>query len=95
MSEVLLIIIYSLIAILLIVMIVFIIKLFGTLSRINKTLDEVNTKVEKLNGVFNIIDTTTDYLSLLSDKLVDKVTNVISSLFSKKDKNKEGEDEDE
>ena len=75
-------------------MIVFIIKLFGTLSRINKTLDEVNTKVEKLNGVFNIIDTTTDYLSLLSDKLVDKVTNVISSLFSKKDK-KEGEDEDE
>ena len=94
MSEVLLIIIYSLIAILLIVMIVFIIKLFGTLSRINKTLDEVNTKVEKLNGVFNIIDTTTDYLSLLSDKLVDKVTNVISSLFSKKDKT-EGEDEDE
>ena len=94
MSEVLLIIIYSLIAILLIVMIVFIIKLFGTLSRINKTLDEVNTKVEKLNGVFNIIDTTTDYLSLLSDKLVDKVTNVISSLFSKKDK-KEGADEDE
>lgn len=95
MSEVLLIIIYSLIAILLIVMIVFTIKLFGTLSRINKTLDEVNTKVEKLNGVFNIIDTTTDYLSLLSDKLVDKVTNVISSLFSKKDKKKEGEDEDE
>ena len=94
MSEVLLIIIYSLIAILLIVMIVFIIKLFGTLSRINKTLDEVNTNVEKLKGVFNIIDTTTDYLSLLSDKLVDKVTNVISSLFSKKDK-KEGEDEDE
>jgi uncharacterized protein YoxC len=76
-------------------MIVFIIKLFGTLSRINKTLDEVNTKVEKLNGVFNIIDTTTDYLSLLSDKIVDKVTNVISSLFSKKDKKKEGEDEDE
>lgn len=93
MTETLLIIIYSLIAILLIVLIVFVIRLFSTLTRVNKTLDDVNTKVEKLNGLFNIIDNTTDYLSLVSDKLIDKITNVISNLFNKH--KKEGEIENE
>ena len=93
MTETLLIIIYSLIAILLVVLIVFVVRLFSTLTRVNKTLDEVNTKVEKLNGLFNIIDNTTDYLSLVSDKLIDKITTVISNLFSKN--KKEGEIENE
>lgn len=93
MTEILLIIIYSLIAILLVVLIVFVVRLFSTLTRVNKTLDEVNTKVEKLNGLFNIIDNTTDYLSLVSDKLIDKITSVISNLFSKN--KKEGEIENE
>lgn len=93
MTETLLIIIYSLLAILLVVLIIFIIRLFGTLTRINKTLDDVNTKVEKLSGLFNIIDNTTDYLSLLSDKLIDKITSVVSNLFNKN--KKEGELEDE
>ena len=68
MTDTLLIIIYSLIAILLIVLIVFVIRLFSTLSRLNKTLDDVNTKIEKLNGLFNIIDNTTDYITVISDK---------------------------
>ena len=93
MTETLLIIIYSLIAILLIVLIIFIIRLFSTLSRLNKTLDDVNSKVEKLNGLFNIIDNTTDYISVVSDKFIDKVTHLIDNWFSKK--KKEGEIEDE
>ena len=93
MTDTLLIIIYSLIAILLVVLIIFIIRLFSTLSRLNKTLDDVNEKVEKLNGLFNIIDNTTDYISVVSDKLIDKVTGLIDNFFSKK--KKEGELEDE
>ncbi len=92
MTETLLIIIYCLIAILLVVLIVFMIKLFGTLNRVNKTLDDVNTKVEQLSGVFKIIDNTTDYLANLSDKFVEKVTSAIGNLFNKK---KEGEEKDE
>ena len=89
MTDTLLIIIYSLIAILLIVLIVFVIRLFSTLSRLNKTLDDVNTKIEKLNGLFNIIDNTTDYITVISDKFVDKISGLIDNLFSKK--KKEGE----
>ena len=91
--DVLLIIIYSLIAILLLVLIIFIIRLFSTLSRLNKTLDDVNSKVEKLNGLFNIIDNTTDYISVISDKFIDKVVGLIDNMFSKK--KKEGEIENE
>lgn len=91
MADILLIIIYSLIAILLIVLIVFVIKLFSTLNRLNKTLDDVNGKVEKLNGLFNIIGNTTDYLSIISDKFVDKVVGLIDKVFTKK-KNEGGEE---
>ena len=89
MTDTLLIIIYSLIAILLVVLIIFIIRLFSTLARLNKTLDDVNTKIEKLNGLFNIIDNTTDYISVVSDKFIDKIVGLIDNLFSKK--KKEGE----
>lgn len=93
MTDTLLIIIYSLIAILLIVLIIFVIRLFSTLTRLNKTLDDVNNKIEKLNGLFNIIDNTTDYISVISDKFIDKITGLIDNLFSKK--KKEGEIEHE
>lgn len=86
MSETLLIIIYSLIAILLIVLIIFVIKLFSTLSRLNTTLDEVNTKMEKLNGLFNIIGNTTDYISVIGDKFTDKIVGLVEKMFSKKNK---------
>ena len=93
MTDTLLIVIYSLIAVLLVVLIIFVIRLFSTLSRLNKTLDDVNTKIEKLNGLFNIIDNTTDYISVVSDKFIDRVTGLIDNWFSKK--KKEGEIEHE
>lgn len=93
MTDTLLIIVYSLIAILLVVLIIFVIRLFSTLSRLNKTLDDVNTKIEKLNGLFNIIDNTTDYISVVSDKFIDRITGLIDNWFSRK--KKEGENKDE
>ncbi len=93
MTDTLLIIIYSLIAILLLVLIIFIIRLFSTLSKLNQTLDDVNSKIEKLNGLFNIIGNTTDYISVIGDKFIDKITGLVDNLFTKK--KKEGEIEDE
>jgi hypothetical protein len=91
-------IIYVLGSILLIVLIVLGIKLIMTLTRIEKVVEDVDNKVKKLNNFFNLIDFTTDKLSFLSNKLVDKMANFIMNMFKKKKVKKEekgGEDDDE
>lgn len=94
MNELLPIILYILLSILVVVLIIFVIRLIKTLSKVDKVVDDVNVKVTKLNGVFNIIDSTTDTLALLSDKLTNFAVSKIGNLFTKKNKKKE-EDEDE
>ena len=83
---------YVALTILVIVLIIFVIKLIKTLGKVDKVVDDVNRKVSKLDGVFNIIDTTTDTLALFSDKLTDFTVNKITSLFNRKNKKKEEEE---
>lgn len=88
-NSVLPVILYVSLTILVIVLIVFVIRLMNTLSKVDKVVDDVNRKVSKLDGVFNIIDTTTDTLALFSDKLTDFAVSKIGNLFTKKKKKKE------
>lgn len=62
------------------------------LDKIQITVDNINTKVESLNGFFSVIDFTTDKLAMISDKVVDAITAVIKKIFYR---NKEEETEDE
>ncbi len=84
-------IIYVLLIVILIVGIILGIKSIRTLTKVEKVVDEVNDKVQALNGFFNIIDFTTDKLVSLTDRLVDGVTSVFGKFFNKKIK--KGEDE--
>ncbi len=72
--------------VLLIVLIVLGIRLIQTIDRANRLLDDVEEKVQTLNGFFHLIDTITDRLSFLSDKIVDTVSNAIGKLFNRKKK---------
>lgn len=90
MVEVLQIIIYFLLIIILIVGIILGIKSIKTISKVEKVVDDVNDKVQTLNGFFNVIDFTTDKIVLLTDRVVDLISNSLSKLFKKK-KNKEKE----
>ena len=74
---------------LLIVLIVLGIRLIQTIDRTNRLLDDVEKKVTSLNSFFNIIDTITDNLSFISDKIIDTLSNVITGLFRKKKKEEE------
>ena len=85
-SSVLPIIIYVLLIIILIVGIILGIKTIGTIGKVDKVMDNVNSKVESLNGIFSIIDFTTDKLALITDKVVDTVSGMINKLFKKKSK---------
>ena len=85
-GSVLPIIIYVLLIIILIVGIILGIKTITTMGKVEKVVDNVSDKVESLNGIFSIIDFTTDKLALITDKVVDSVSGVISKLFKKKTK---------
>ena len=82
--DVLQVILYILGSILLIVLIVLGIKLIITMNKIENVVDDSNVKVNKLNGVFSIIDLTADKLVLISDKLVDGISSLIRKIFAKK-----------
>lgn len=94
-NEVLPIILYILGSILLGILIVLGIKLINVMNKMEKVVDDINTKVSSLNGVFSIIDATTDRLALLSDRMVDGISLIIRKLFAKKKKKDKEKENDE
>ena len=88
MMEVLSILLYSLGSILLVVLIILGIKMIITMNKIEDVVDDINGKVRSLNGLFSMIDYTTDKLALLSDRFVDTISSLIRKIFVRKeDKN--------
>ena len=83
--------IYILLIILLVVGIILGIKTIITMNKVEKVVDNVNEKVESLNGLFQIVDFTTDKLVSITDKVIDGVSSLASKLFFRKKKNKEDE----
>lgn len=75
---------YILGSILLVVLIVLGIKMIITMNKLEKTVDNINTKLNSLNKLFGIIDIATDKLALVSDRVIDTISSFISRIFSKK-----------
>lgn len=75
---------YILGSILLIVLIVLGVKLIITMNKIENIVDDINGKVKSLNGIFSVIDMTTDKLALLSDKTISFISDMIKKIFNKR-----------
>lgn len=88
------IVIYVLLIILLIIGIVLGVRVLGAMDKVDEVLDNVEKKVNSLNGLFGVIDFTTDKISAFSDKVVDIVSSFIGRIGKKK-KTKYVESEDE
>ena len=89
MMEVLSILLYSLGSILLVVLIILGIKMIITMNKIEDVVDDINDKVKSLNGLFSMIDSTTDKLALLSDRVVNVVSSLIRKIFVRKEDSNE------
>ena len=76
-------------SILLVALIILVVKLINTVSRVNNMLDEVDKRVEKFDRVFRIADIITDNMALVSDKLVDGISDFIRNLFNRKKRKEE------
>lgn len=94
-QEFLPIIIYILLIILLVVGIILGVKAIQALGKVEKVVDDVNKKVESLNGFFSIIDFTTDKIVAISDRVIDFLTSAFSKVFSKKKRSKKEIKEEE
>ncbi len=90
-AQTLPVIIYILLIILIVVLIIFMIKAFDTLKKIDLTIEDVNAKMSKLNGVFSIVDRSADVINMVTDKMVGVVSSSINKIFKKKSKKKEEE----
>lgn len=90
-NELLIILLYLLLIILIVIFIVLGIKLVKTLKKVDNVIDDVNSKMEKVDGVFEIIDKTTDYAASISDKIIGALSNFINSIFRKKKGKNENE----
>ncbi len=94
--QVLPIVLYILGAILLAVLVVLGIYLIGSITRLNRILDNVEGKVNSLNTLFHIIDTASNTLTSFTESVVGTISNFIGHFFSnKKVKNIEEEEENE
>ena len=92
-TEALLILLYTLGSILLVILIILGIKLIITMNKINSVVDDINKKVDSLDGLFSVIDMTTDKLAILSDRMVDGITYLIKKIFKPRKRKEEDSNE--
>lgn len=71
---------------LMIVLIILGLRLLQTLDKIDRILDNVEDKVNTLNGTFNMIKKVTTSVDLISTKIVSGITDNIGKLFKKNKK---------
>lgn len=93
MADFLPILLYVLGSILLVVLIILGIKLIITMNKIEIVVDDITKKVKSLDGLFSIIDMTTDKLAMLSDRVVDAVSLFIKKIFKRKENEIKNEQE--
>lgn len=86
------IIIYVLLIILLIVVIILGIKAIKIIDKAERIAESLNDKIESLNGLFSLIDFTTDKIASITDMFVNGVSGLIGKLFRGKNKIKKEED---
>ena len=92
-NEIFSVILYVLGSILLIALIVLTIKLIKMVKKFDNVIDDIDSKSKKLDGLFDMVDATTNALSSVSDRVVDFIVNGLLGIFNRKSKKEELEDE--
>ena len=82
-----------LLCILIVFLIVICIKVIKTMNRLEEIVDDVDRKVQSLNGVFRIVDSVADKLSALTEVISDSIILFFRGLFKRKNKNISKEEE--
>lgn len=87
--------VYVLLIILLIIGIILGVRLINAMDKVDEVLNNVQKKVNSLNGLFSVIDFTTDKISAFSDRVVDTISTFITRIGHKKSKKERSLEDDE
>lgn len=85
--------IYFLLIILIIIGIIIGIKLIITMNKVESIIENVETKVNSLNGVFNILEMASCKISGVYERITDFFIGLADKLFFKKKEREEDENE--
>ena len=83
-EDALLVLVYLSLIAFLITLIVLCIKVMGTLSRADKLIDNITKKAESLDGVFEMIDYTTNKFGRVGDTIVSVITSFVQKIFNRR-----------
>ena len=86
-NDLLVVLLYLSLIVFVIVLIILGIKLIKTLKKLDIVIDDVNNKMDKLDGAFEIIDMTSDFTN--------KILGIFASILDVFKKDKKGTDIDE
>lgn len=81
--------------VLLVVLIVLAIKMIDTVDKMNRILENTERKINSFNGVFRLIDSFTDNLSFVGDRMIETIASVLSKIFKPKKRKSKYEEDDE
>ena len=90
-KDILPIIIYILLIILITLLIVLCVKALKTLKKVDGIVDNVDKKVKALDGLFSIVEVTTDKLTVATETIIGAVVGFVQKLFKSKKIDKEDE----
>ena len=77
----------------LISLIILIVRLNFTISKVDYILDDITAKLKTTNQVFEVVSKVSNSVSLINDRLVEVIVTFIANVFSKR-KNKNEEEEE-
>ena len=81
--------------ILIIALIILIVRLNFTISKIDVILEDVEKKINSVNGVFQVIDKVTSSVSLVNDRMVESIVGLIAKIFKTRKRKETIEEEEE
>lgn len=87
-KEALIILVLVALIVFIISLIVLCIKLVGTLGKVDYLLDNVTRKAESLNGLFDVIEMTTNRFGAIGETITSSLMNLVKRIFNKKENKK-------
>lgn len=70
--------------VLVIVLIILGIRMIRIVSKVERTIDDVNNKLSQTSGIFNVAEKAGDFVDGVSDKIIMAITNLIGRFVNRK-----------